>query len=1667
MAAKPLVVIHHKADDESIRSTLRRQLAAHQEVVEVWDHDCIKPGDDHARDTQRATDEAKVVVLVLSAAFLAAPDLGTGRSIEEHVACWKEQGTNVYALLAKPCAWEHAGWLTDISRWPPHQQPIVSRSEAEQEDDLKELALDIRGHITGQPSSRRQKAEAEFRTHIADTYRKLNIQMRSSEPISLPLDQAFVDLKYVPDIPPEADTFPVDERRLLAEMGSTDPARNEELRLQLEQRRADRHRTISRIQPDRWDAQSALARIADITKGPLVLLGDPGTGKTTLLHIVAYRAAAAGKLDGDLAETSQGQQHLLPIFVPLSAYDAYLERHKTEARISLLDYLSVYWKDRADQPHLDEVFQSALNEGRAVVLLDGLDEVLTVHRRLHVKEQVEDLIRTQSPKGNRVVITSRSIGYREAPLSSDRCEQGMLLHFGSKDIETFLKSWCIAVRVWSERQDNEAVRGEGVKLALEIGEELKANSPVYDLATTPLMLSMLTVLRIQEGRFPNRAIEVYKRFLDLLLEHQPVKRSPGARDTPPERIEILDKRSHLRRLALWLMENRPSGTASRDDLLWVLGEQYIADEADDPQAPSEREKTEAKKKADLLFNELRHLSGIVLERGRDAFGFSHLTFQEFFAAEALTDLPSGECWKRVSPQLHEARWRKTITLCAGWLGVLKGSADKVDEFVRRIRGAESKHEAILHRDLFLVMECVAQDVRVSNRVKKEMFGELWKYKDDRIAAIRSQAKHGIASLANLGYEPAIEFFVNDLQGEITETAQSSMDSLFEGNLNLAETCCKPILNALLDRCDRLLVRISGGKMDFQLASILDRELDIIVLGLYKKPLKYQPDIRRRVFQACRASRTGFPIVLLGMHEEELQADEELRSFLLHEVAEGNQKHNALRFLAPLASEDETVKDIFVKCRDQDDEDSWRAIVYGTKYLAPRDSTWLKYLRQCVADTDVNVRTAAIRALAELALQIPALRRDVAVYLGNAKSSLVGSALESGGRLVLVDQEIQARVCGLLSHPLASVRQRAAHALAPLISKNTEVFQGVQGLLADDRLEVRQAAIGVLAPMASKDEDLKRRLSCQMDCMNGCSLEARIETCAPRYRDDFNIQERLLGFLEHPEPSIRVSTLRSISSAYAAGDSSWLEQVVRVAKTEGDFNVRAAAIQVLGGYAGDDPRAMDTLLEILGGDDLRPALASAQALTRFVDEPRVRNALKGRWRREKTPQAFPLIQALGRWVNEDKDLRDAFRQRANKLVDMAASGRRYSQNQWIEAFGGMAPAAGYDSEIRDILLALRGRPGVGWWAFKALMKHPSDPQIRELIDQALQSENVAIQTQAMTALAGHPGVDVETHPQYIRCLNHSLDHEHQPVLLEYSLSKPTLHPAVEQWVSDQLRALPTFHQPTGSFFRAPWRMIWLPDHLGPHLAAHPDWQQALRAYLGLLEDNPPLVNQIPGVVAAIVCLLASRMASDPELRNVLLPWLGFCAEATGNGLPVRRALAQAFAPLLPNDPALTQHIRAMLNSPAWQDRQGAAWTLWASPIEKSPDDLRILQSLLDDERGEESWFERLELAAVFINHPDPGLSAKATGIVWQALELPQHPWSFPLHQQIRQRASQVLSQLEPLFYDECHFKKLNTLVDNESDLGIVNALFQTLLRMAAAPEPTTADDNDSEENLPQP
>jgi HEAT repeat protein len=878
---------------------------------------------------------------------------------------------------------------------------------------LRMLRSAVLSHVPNAEELR--ELERRYRQHLARWFESLTFQglMRSPRPIVLPLEDVYVELRAVAEVPEAADAFSPEERRLLLELDYGAPEARRELMRQLDALRRERW---SRSLPQRKPIAEALY---ERNRGGLVILGDPGSGKSTLLHfltLIHARGEAAGRLGVAPEEADR-----LPIFVPLAAFDDM--RHRVEG-LTLLEFLPLYYDRRRGLPGLGPLFRRAIEAGRALVLLDGLDEVLDAGSRAYVAEQVGALVNEWAPRGVRFAITSRIVGYREAPVPG-QLPTWSVLDFGPPEIELFARRWALAFEKWTAGGETAEALQRARQLENDLLSDVRSSESVRRLAANPLMLTMLALLRRQVGRLPNRRVLLYESYLGTLLENWMVARSLGARERSRDALDRLEAENVLIPLAFWLHENRPSGTAGRAEVQRCLEDVRLGEAGTSRERATEPQLRQAEREADRFLRELREMTGLLVERGLDAFGFLHQTFQEYYAGRALARLDDEERWRVLLPHLHDPRWREPILLCAGRLGVVENRRQQVTALVRSILACEDDLESELHRNLALALAVAADDVNLDPALVGELVERATACLPTGIQDLDQSLLDSLAQLVANGTADAERCF-GHIWHQTYGLANQAVASLnrLAGNPTLREV----LLSLLMARGDSPLTAVAalglaGQADDLEVRSALihsarehrewarDAALsalvrsevhDDVVRNLVRKWLgrRSQYEVRQGVresvevwigrdepmrrelyglLEAGVVHRDKVATAFRGLREV-VSTDRKLRARLLSWLADESDpdlQAGAAGSLAALAAEDAEVREALISHADDPSSEVCCAIIEGLGQLgAVHREEAIDRLMAALEDHDPFVRTTAVEALAPYWEAMPEVQRGI-------------------------------------------------------------------------------------------------------------------------------------------------------------------------------------------------------------------------------------------------------------------------------------------------------------------------------------------------------------------------------------------------------------------------------------------------------------------------------------------------------------------------------------------------------------------------------------------------------------------------------------------------------------------------------------------------------------------
>lgn len=241
----------------------------------------------------------------------------------------------------------------------------------------------------------------------------------------------------------------------------------------------------------------------------IVILGDPGCGKTTLIRWIATAYLLRSRNDSswrDLpdVDTLPGEDWVPVIIRCRDLGDADLCR-------SFAEFLEVQLKKMEFTPDEAEVIKAVIlhrmDKGKALVMIDGLDEIADPRIRMIFCRQLECVARRHA--GTPIIVSSRIVGYREMPFRMDMFEHVDIANLSDNDKSYFAFRW-VEVTGRHHTPEERQRRAEKLSAALQ-------SKQVKRLANNPMLLTTLALVQRGDRNLPPRAVELYREAVKVLL----------------------------------------------------------------------------------------------------------------------------------------------------------------------------------------------------------------------------------------------------------------------------------------------------------------------------------------------------------------------------------------------------------------------------------------------------------------------------------------------------------------------------------------------------------------------------------------------------------------------------------------------------------------------------------------------------------------------------------------------------------------------------------------------------------------------------------------------------------------------------------------------------------------------------------------------------------------------------------------------------------------------------------------------------------------------------------------------------------------------------------------------------------------------------------------------
>lgn len=358
----------------------------------------------------------------------------------------------------------------------------------------------------------------------------------------------------------------------------------------------------------------------------LLLVGNAGSGKTTLIAYLAVQAA-----NGKLAAEAGFSRDPVPFVLTVRSLDKV-----PESRGALAAAVG------CEAWFLDAV----LEQGRAFLLVDGLDEA-----RAEVAKGLLNAViaHVEAHSGNRLLVTTRPAGPGGEKLaSSPKLASSRLVPMTRDEVDGFIEQWCLAAEVSVQKDSGRARAEEDAKKASDdLKARVRSSRAVERLAETPLLCSVLCIVhRFMGQRIPERRAALYEVTTNVLLYEWDRAKFPE--DSAVGKLDAQEKRLLLGHLARYMHE---AGVAelSAEQVIEKIGERL----------PNLGRPAEDARK---IVEEIRDRSGVLVERSAGMFAFSHLTFQEYLTA---LDIVRTRDYELLLSKHSDKWWHEVIVLTAG------------------------------------------------------------------------------------------------------------------------------------------------------------------------------------------------------------------------------------------------------------------------------------------------------------------------------------------------------------------------------------------------------------------------------------------------------------------------------------------------------------------------------------------------------------------------------------------------------------------------------------------------------------------------------------------------------------------------------------------------------------------------------------------------------------------------------------------------------------------------------------------------------------------------------------------------------------------------------------------------------------------------------------------
>ena len=480
----------------------------------------------------------------------------------------------------------------------------------------------------------------------------------------------------------------------------------------------------------------------------LMVLGGPGSGKSTTTKWITHQLAKSllkeiqtgrpqrvkvklNQVDARKSEDDSTTEDLGPARIPLLINVSEYAKHYSTSKTKLIDFLNDTCNELAGvYQNKYDIARQYLSKGRAVVLLDGMDEISVdrkdinriierfieewIEKRGSLSEDDEVLLPPDESGGNQIVITSRITGYYTFPLNLSNITHVTIERMDERSIRHFCDVWSFQVdynenvKILTEKEISDLAVSNSDDLKAAIFDEKNPN--VHELAGTPLLVTVLAVVFRNDKKLPSHRAQLYERVTSILVENLRKLDSVSINEI----YYILVSTAHF-------IHQSSSDNIGIHDLKRVVKKAVCEYRNKEIESMSMEEED----RIVIPFVKLvQEKVGLLAESGNNIFRFLHRSFQEFLAAIYLIR-DRNTAINQIITCLEDPIWREPIYLALGYLSLSVKEVDfkiniETDAIIRELLNADDPIKDLIPRGALFVADAIPEMEVLSNDIIEEI-----------------------------------------------------------------------------------------------------------------------------------------------------------------------------------------------------------------------------------------------------------------------------------------------------------------------------------------------------------------------------------------------------------------------------------------------------------------------------------------------------------------------------------------------------------------------------------------------------------------------------------------------------------------------------------------------------------------------------------------------------------------------------------------------------------------------------------------------------------------------------------------------------------------------------------------------------------------------------------